>query len=260
MDLSAVAGSPALIALQTLASSAADPGAGSSKVADAAAAAQPAEQASVGATASLYAVSQGVGQALSVADAASSAGQTVLGLLNQMQQAAGQAGDSGLSTADRQSLDQAFQASAAAIAPALQSASVGGVNLVDGSLNGSLKVALGDGAQASLSALDLQPDGATLALGGASLATADDATAAQGRVASAIQSASGAVEGLQAQAGALAGHASLVQSLGQAAAAPSTDGEDGARLLALQVSQQLSAQTGAIANAAPQQILALFRS
>jgi hypothetical protein len=178
-----------------------------------------------------------------------------------MQQAAGQAGTGDLSTAALQSLDQTFQSTAAAIAAALQTASVGGVNLVDGSLQGPLKVALGDGAQATVGALDLQADGPTLNLGGATLATADDAAATQGRVGAAIQRASAATVGLQAQAGALATHASLVQSLGQAAATLSTDGGgDGARLLALQVGQQLSAQTGAIANAAPQQILALFRS
>lgn len=262
MDLSAVAGSPAFIALQTLASS--GPGASATPTASAragdASASTPSPTAAIGAGAGVYAASQGVGQALSAADAAASAGQSVLGLLTQMRQVAAQAGGTDLATAARQALDQAFQAGAAAISPTLQSAAVGGVNLVDGS-SPPLKVTLGDGAQTALPTLDLRSDGPTLALGGATLATAADAATAQGQVETAIQGASGALAGLQARAGALATHAALVQSAGQTAVAPSADaGDDGARLLALQVSQQLSAQTNAIANATPQQILALFRS
>ena len=65
---------------------------------------------------------------------------------------------------------------------------------------------------------------------------------------------------LRAQADQISAHGSAVQTLGQALASPDQDGGDSVRLMALQLSQQLSSQTSAIANQSPQSILSLFRS
>ena len=260
MDLSAVAGSPAFIALQTLAAQSAAPGTAATADTASPSAAPDAASTTVGSGASLYALGQGLSQALSASDAASSAGQSVLGLLQQMGAAAVQASQAGLSSADRAALDQGFQAAAAAIGPTLKSAAVGGVNLVDGSQTGALKVALGDGAQASLPPQDLTLQGANLNLTGASLTTPESAANANASVAAAAQAASSVVATLRSQASGLAAHSGFLQALGQASAMPSSDdGGDGARLMALQIGQQLSTQGGAIANAAPSQLLALFQ-
>lgn len=60
----------------------------------------------------------------------------------------------------------------------------------------------------------------------------------------------------------IAAHAGLVAQASQAVQTPATAGEldgDGARLLALQVRQQLSSHTLSIANQAPQALLSLLR-
>jgi hypothetical protein len=208
---------------------------------------------------SLYAAVNGVGQALTAADAADAAGQTVLGLLQQMREAAGVA-SAPESTAD--DLDQArstFQSAASQFGPALAGAGVGDVNLVDGSMVSGLKVPLGDGANASLSPTNLS-------LGGPIVGTpagVDTATAASDTfeaLGSAIGAASGALSALRSQADQINAHAGVVQQFGQALAAPEGDGDDSVRLLALQVSQQLAAQPQPVANAAPQSVLSLFRS
>ena len=205
-------------------------------------------------------VADGVAQALTAADAADAAGQGVIGLLQQMRTAAGQAADPSASVEDRTALDRQFHAGAAQIAPTLAGATVNGANLVDGSLSSGLKVALGGGATASLTPVDLSLGGSTLALSAdASLATADGAASIYARLGGGIGSASAGLATLQTQADQISAHAGFVQTLGQAPASPDQDG-DSARLLALQVSQQLSAQPASIANQSPQAILSLFRS
>ncbi len=209
----------------------------------------------------LFSVTDGVSQALTTADAADAAGQGVLGLLQQMRTAAGQAADPSASDSDRATLDQQFQASASQIAPTLSSATVNGANLVDGSLGSGLKVALGGGATVSLTPVDLSLGGSTLSLpADASLATAKGAASAYASLGGAIAGAGAGLSTLQTQADQIGAHAHFVQTLGQALASPAQDGGDSVRLMALQVSQQLSAQPAAIANRSPQSILSLFRS
>ena len=206
-------------------------------------------------------VADGVAQALTSADAADAAGQSVIGLLQQLRAAAGQAADPLTSADDRAALNQQFQASAAQIAPTLAGATVNGANLVDGSLSSGLKVALGGGATASLTPVDLSLGGSTLSLpADASLATSDGAAAAFTSLGGAIGSASAGLSTLQTQADQISAHAGFVQTLGHALASSDQGGGDSARLLVLQVSQQLSAQPASIANQSPQAILSLFRS
>ena len=214
-----------------------------------------------GSSGSLFAAADGVGQALTAADAADAAGQTVIGLLQQMRTAAGQAADPAASSADRSALDTQFQASAGQIAPTLAGATINGTNLVDGSMASGLKVALDQGATASLTPVDLSLGGSTLGVAsGLSISTADGAASAFASLGSAIGTAGAGLSTLQTQADQIGAHASFVQTLGQALASPDQDGGDSVRLMALQVSQQLSAQPAAIANQTPQSILALFRT
>ena len=214
----------------------------------------------------LSAVGDGLMHALTIADAADAAGQGVMGLLQQMRTAAGQAADPSISDGDRAALDQQFQASAGQIGATLSGATVNGANLVDGSLSSGLKVALGDGTTASLTPVNLTVDGPTL--GGSadtSIASKTSAASAYASLGGAIGAASAGLSTLQAQADQISAHAGFLQTLGQALASPTLippdqDGGDSVRLMALQVSQQLSTQSTAIANQTPQSILSLFRS
>ena len=267
MSLSVSSATSALAALQALSAQAAGAGATSSTPASA----SPSSTASPttrdttsvagGDTLGLYALVQGAGQAATAADAADAAGQSVLGLLQQLRARADTAADPATSTASRASLDAGFQAIAAQIGPTLAAAGVNGVNLVDGSLDSGLKVALGDGTSASLMPADLTLGGPTLRLSAdASVATATAAASAFSTLGAAIGATGSALDTLRGQADQIGAHVGFVQSLGQALAAPADDSGDSVRLLALQVSQQLSVQSGAVANASPQSILSLFRS
>ncbi len=268
MSLSVTSAPGALTVLQTL------PQQTPSQPAVDTAAAAPATVASVSTTASttisgsaqgLFATAEGVSQALTLADAADAAGQAVIGLLQQMRTAASQAANPSASASDRLALSQQVQAGAARITPTLAAATVNGVNLVDGSSKTGAKVALGDGATASLTPVDLSLGGSTLdGAVNASMTTSDEAASTVASLGGTIGRASAGLATLQTQADQISAHASFVQTLGQALAAPavtSTDDDgDSMRLLALQVSQQLSTQSSAIANQSPQAILSLFRS
>ena len=210
---------------------------------------------------SLYALVEGAGQATTAADAAGAAGSTVLDLLQQLRQTAAHAADPSLSSADRQALDAGFRQAAGQIDPTLAAATVNGANLVDGSQASSLKVALGDGSVASLTPLNLTLGGPILGFGAeTSVATATAAASAFATLGEAIGAAGSALGTLGGQAAQITAHVGFVQNYSQALASPSDDGGDSVRLLALQLSQQLSTQTTAVANAAPQSILSLFRS
>ncbi len=212
-------------------------------------------------TQSLYALADGAGQASTAADAADAAGQGVLGLLQQLRDAAGASASPSTSSDARAALQAQFQANAGQIAPTLAGATVNGVNLLDGSLSGGLKVALSDGTTASLTPVDLSLGGSVLALtSDASVATATAAASAFASLGEAIGTAGSALSTLRSQADQISAHSSFVQTLGQAVASPSDDGGDSARLLALHVSQQLSGLSSSVANASPQSILSLFRS
>ncbi len=268
MSLSVTSAPSALAVLQAMSPPASSPQASSARTIDgaASAAAQSSSVTTATGAHSLFAMADGVSQALTVADAADAAGQGVLGLLQQMHAAAGQALDPSTPTEERGRLDQQFKGSLGRIAPLLSSATVNGANLVDGSLSSGLKVALGGGATASLTPVDLTLGGTTLGLSpDASIATAEGAASAFASLGEAVGSASAGLSTLQTQADQIGAHSSFVQALGQALgspalASPDQDGGDSVRLMALQVSQQLSAQPTAIANQSPQAILSLFRS
>ena len=217
--------------------------------------------AGAGAVQSLYAILDCVGQAVTTADAADAAGQTVIGLLQQMRDASGQAADPTTSTDQRAGLIEHVRTISRQIGPALSSATVNGANLVDGSMASGLKVVLGDSATASLTPVDLTLGGSTLGVSAdASVATATAAASTFVSLGDAIGAAGSALSTLRAQADQISAHGSAVQTLGQALASPDQDGGDSVRLMALQLSQQLSSQPCAIVNQSPQSILSLFRS
>src|SRR5579872_3919068 len=90
-----------------------------------------------GGAASTAGVSSGLATSASIADAAVAAGTTVESLLARMRQDATSAADPSLDSSGRTALNTDFKANLARIQQAIASASVGGVNLLDGSVNGA---------------------------------------------------------------------------------------------------------------------------
>jgi flagellin len=216
------------------------------------AAAPPADQAA------LLKFIRTLNQSASVGDAARGSGQAVLSLLDAVKSAATTAVDPSTSSADRAALQSKVQTLLGQIQHVVKSAGFNGVNLLDNSQpNG---VSIGQGL--SLSPQDLTLGGANIPLTGASsVASASDAAAtlsnvnaAISQVGSALKSLDGQISGVQDLTSQLSGLAGL-----GGAAPPADVSGDGARLLALQVSQGVSDATGAIASGSQLGVLNLFR-
>ncbi len=204
-----------------------------------------------------------LGQTNSIVDTAQAAAGSVVRLLHQLQQTAQDASQPGLATAARANLNAEFQSLSQQLSQTVGGASAGGVNLVDGSSTPGVQVtADAQGGKASLSAVNLSLGGPVISLpADASIATATGAATALSQLSSSLQSAGGALDTLSTQAKQISAHADFVAQLGSIAGANASppDDADGVRLQALQLQQLLAGQTGAIANAAPQSVLSLFR-
>ena len=215
------------------------------------------------AAALLNGVSGGLADAASAADAATSAGGIILGLLGDLRSTAQAAADSGLTTDRRAALDASFKSDLAQIGQAVAAGSVGGLNLIDGSAVGSPSL---EGGAATLTPTNLSVGGPIIGLS-SDAALSDPATAAgiADQLGQAIDKAGQALGQIASQGQAIESHLSLV-SQALSALSPGVSGAisvgldgDGARLQALQVQQQLAGGGSGLANQAPQAILALFQ-
>ncbi|HUZ11550.1 MAG TPA: hypothetical protein VMU93_01700 [Caulobacteraceae bacterium] len=215
----------------------------------------------------LGAATASLARAASIADAAVTAGDAVTSLLGRMRQAALAAADPSSSGQARIELNASFQADMASIDRLASQASVGGVNLIDGSAQGDLQLGAdaGPGA-ATLTATNLSLSGPLLALGAGADISDPSAAANQAQsLAVAIGKAQSSVDLIAAQGQAIQAHLGVVIQAGLAlspAVAGGLDsgmGQDGARLQALQVQQDLAGVVSPVANQSPQSILALFR-
>jgi flagellin len=212
-----------------------------------------------GGSAQVAGVSSGLATSASIADAAVAAGTTVESLLARMRQDATSAADPGLDSGGRAALDTDFKANLAQIQQAIASASVGGVNLLDGSVNGAANV-----SAATLTGVNLSLGGPVIGLtADASLTDPTSAAAIASQLGGAIDKVGQAVDQISAQGQAIESHLSVVAQAGLVGVGASVDGgldADGARLAALQVQQQLSLSGGAIASQAPNAVLSLFQA
>lgn len=211
-------------------------------------------------------VALGLNRATAIADVAIGAGQAVAGLLAQIKDQANAAENPALDPAARAGLNADFRSELAQIAQTVSQAEFDGVNLVNGQPQAGLKLPTGpDGGPAlTLSAQDLSLGGPVITLGAAaSLGTASAAASALADASDSLSNLDQALATLNDQAGQIATQGAIVNRLSGAlqaqAAAGASDGADGARLLALQVQQQLGAQNQPIANQSPQLVLSLFR-
>lgn len=223
------------------------------------------QRADVGA---LSAVKSSLDRATSIADVALSAGESISDLLNQLREKVVAAKDSSLKTQSRELLDGDFKALLRAIGSAVENASFDGGNILDGSLSAGLKFLANSDATAfvTLSSKNLSLSGPILTLGlSDSLMTFSGATAALTKLDNSITAVNAALGGIGAQAKQIEAHNTFVGKLsdtlesGIGNLVDADLAKESARLQALQVQQQLGAQSLSIANQSPQIILSLFK-
>lgn len=199
-----------------------------------------------------------------IADTAVSAGGVIADLLAQMQQAASAASDPSIPASDRSALNTGYQSDLAKIQATVGQAAANGVNLLDGSTNGTVQLPSDNGATVTLSATDLSLGGSVIGpVASANLLDPTSASQAANAAGVALVSVSQTVAKIGGQGQAIENHLAVVASAGLtsglAASANSNLDADGARLQALQVQQQLLSGGQAVAGQSPQSILALFR-
>ncbi|NJC39980.1 flagellin [Brevundimonas alba] len=223
------------------------------------------QRADVGA---LSAVKQSLDRATSIADVALSAGESVSDLLNQLKEKVVAAKDTSLKTQSRQLLDADFKALMKAIASQVENATFDGGNILNGTLTTGIKFLANADASSfvTLSAKDLSLGGGIVDVTlSDSLLTLTGATQALTRLDASITQLNAALGEIGAQAKQIEAHNSFVTKLvdtlesGIGNLVDADLAKESARLQALQVQQQLGAQSLSIANQAPQIILSLFR-
>jgi flagellin len=223
------------------------------------------QRADVGA---LSAVKSSLDRATSLADVGLAAGESISDLLNQLKEKVVLAKDDSLKTQSRKLLDDDFKALLRAISSAVENATFDGGNLLNGSLTNGVKF-LANAEATSFITLS----GANLTLGGTiielslsdSLTTLTGATNALTKLDDSIAQLNSALGSMGAQAKQIEAHRTFVGKLTdtlEAGIGNLVDADlakESARLQALQVQQQLGAQSLSIANQAPQIILSLFQ-
>jgi flagellin len=216
----------------------------------------------------LDAVIKSLNRATSVSDVANAAGQSVLNILNQLKQAALSATEPSLDATTRQAMSSDFQNLLGQIAKTVNSAGFDGTNLLNGSSAGNLGVlASADGASfLTLTSTDLSLGGSVITLAStASLGSTTAATTALTQLNASLANLIDTLANLGAQANQISAHTSFVSQLsdtlqtGIGTLVNANMGAESAKLQALQVQQQLGAQSLSIANQAPSVILSLFR-
>jgi len=223
------------------------------------------QRADVGA---LGAVKSSLDRATSVADVARSAGESVSDLLNQLKEKVVAAKDPSLTTQSRKLLNSDFKAILGAIKSAVDNATFDGGNVLNGSLPTGLKFLANADASSfvTLSTQNLSLSGSILSLGMAdSLLTMTGATTALNKLDNSITAVNAALGALGSQAKQIEAHNTFVSKLtdtlesGIGNLVDADLAKESARLQALQVQQQLGAQSLSIANQSPQVILKLFQ-
>ncbi|MGH6977815.1 MAG: flagellin [Brevundimonas sp.] len=223
------------------------------------------QRADVGA---LSAVKSSLDRATSMSDVALSAGESISDLLNQLKEKIVLAKDSSLKTQSRELLNNDFQALLRAIASAAENATFDGGNLLNGSLTTGIKFLANADASSfvTLSAKNLSLGGTIIELSlSDTLTTLTGATNALTKLDDSITQLNSAMGALGAQAKQIEAHRTFVTKLvdtlesGIGNLVDADLAKESARLQALQVQQQLGAQSLSIANQAPQILLSLFQ-
>ena len=217
--------------------------------------------------ASLETVQQGLRIGTSKVDVALASGESISDVLIEMRQVASQATDGSLSAETRQLLQNRYVELSDQIARLVDSADIGGANLLASGAQDLVVVANDDGsATITVAAQDLSFTGSILTVDetGAGLATAAGAATELGNVIASIDNLTAALAELGGGARALTLQDRILNRVSDALEVSIGNlvdadlARESSRLQALQVQQQLAIQTLSIANAAPNSILALF--
>lgn len=216
---------------------------------------------------SLGAVKSSLDRATSIADVASTAGQTISDLLVQMKANVVAALDPSIDTASRNALDSAYKAELRQITSIVQNASFDGANLLDGSVAQIKFIANADATGfITLSSQNLSLGGSIITVPAtSSITSVAAASIALAQLSAAITNTNGALGNLGSQSKEISNHNLFVQKLsdqlttGIGNLVDADLARESARLQALQVQQQLGTQALSIANQAPQIILSLFK-
>ena len=197
-----------------------------------------------------------------------SAGESISDLLNQLKEKVVAAKDTSLGTQSRTLLDGDFKALLRAIGSAVENATFDGGNILNGSLTNGLKFLANADASSfvTLSGKNLSLSGSILTLGLTdSLLTATNAASALSKLDASITNVNAALGAIGAEAKQIEAHNTFVSKLtdtlesGIGNLVDADLAKESARLQALQVQQQLGAQSLSIANQSPQIILSLFQ-
>lgn len=217
----------------------------------------------------LSSVTDGLNRARSISDVAISAGQSVSALLNTLRDKALAATDASLDATSRAALNTDFQATLQRITQTVSAASFDGSNLLDGSLTGGLPFIASADATASitLTGQDFSLGGATITVpANGDISTQAGASSMLALVQSSITNVNASIANLGAQSDQITAHNSFIAKLsdslkvGVGNLVDADIAAESARLTALQVQQQLGAQSLSIANQTPSIILSLFKN
>jgi flagellin len=216
---------------------------------------------------SLGAVKSSLDRATSIADVASTAGQSISDLLVQMKANVVAAMDPSIDTASRTTLDSAFKSQLRQVTQIIQNATFDGANMLNGSVGQIKFIANADATGfITLSSQNLSLGGGIISVPStASLSTITLATAVLAQISASIIGTNQALGNLGSQSKEISNHNIFVQQLADQLTAGVGNlvdadlAKESARLQALQVQQQLGTQALSIANQAPQIILSLFK-
>jgi len=275
MSLSVNNNSGALIALQNLTSTESQLQKAQNEVSTGLAVAAPSDNGAIWAiaqnqratAASLDSVTQSLQRAQSTIDVATSAGQSVSDLLNQLKSKALAASDTSLDTASRAALNADFTSLRNQITSVVDNASFNGANLIDSGAKNIYALANAAGTSSlTVSAQDLSLGGANVALTATtSISTATLAQAAIAVVETSITSVNNALAKLGTAENALTSQQTFVSNLqdtidtGVGNLVDANLAKESAQLQALQTKQQLGIQALSIANSSSSSLLSLFR-
>lgn len=218
--------------------------------------------------ASIEPVQQGLRIGQSAVDVALAAGESISDILIQLKVVSSQAADPSLTTAQRDVLNDQFINLRDQITRLIDSADVGGRNLLAAGAPDLSVIASTDGTQSiTVAAQDLTIGAGIINIDNTAtpLASAAAAQAQIAAITTAIDALTPALAQLGSGSQSLSLQDRLIGRIGDAleiSIGSLTDADlakESSRLQALQVQQQLAIQTLSIANAAPNAILALFR-
>ncbi|MGV8929191.1 MAG: flagellin [Brevundimonas sp.] len=214
----------------------------------------------------LDAVKSSLDRATSLSDVSLAAGESISDLIIQMRQKATAASDPSQTVESRIAYNDDFQSLVRSVQQFADSASFDGVNLLDNSETAPLAFLANVDAVDTISIDPHDLTEAGLGLSTLDLLTQTDAATALTAIDAALTTVNSAMANLGAQAKQVETHNTFVTKLmdaletGIGNLVDADLAKESARLQALQVQQQLGAQSLSIANQAPQIILSLFRS